>query len=110
MLLPITLAAAPVCCLTACANGTDQDVPEGSVVLWTLSEPTLQIGVVEGDPNYELHQAIRPDRLGRCRHRPEASQDLRYGRRFGNASRMDRRDVGLRLIYWTPPLSFQHPD
>lgn len=61
--LPITPLTAALCCLTDYAERTDQDTSDGVVALWMLSEPTLEIGVVEGDPNYELHQAISSVRL-----------------------------------------------
>jgi len=48
--------------------------------MWTLSEPTLQIGVVEGDPNYELHEAISSVRLpdGRIVVSNAGSHEIRF--------------------------------
>ena len=67
-------------------------------------EPELR-----GTVKRALSRLTRPNRLGCGCHRSEAQQDLWYGGRFWNAPRMERRDGGLQLIYWTPPLSFQHP-
>jgi len=77
---PITPLTAALCCLTACADRTDQDTSDGVVALWMLSEPTLEIGVVEGDPNYELHQAISSVRLpdGRIVVSNAGSQEIRF--------------------------------
>lgn len=65
---PISLlpaAAFPVLCcgLVGCAEGA-RDAAPGSVPVWRLSsEPLLEIGVVEGDTNYELFQATSSIRL-----------------------------------------------
>jgi hypothetical protein len=54
----LPLATVIAICLGACAEGADDDGPVRSVPIWRLApEPDAQIGVVEGDPNYELHQA-----------------------------------------------------
>ena len=78
--LPIAPLAAALCCLTACADRTDQDTSDAVVALWMLSEPTLQIGVVEGDPKYELHEAISSIQLpdGRIVVSNAGSQEIRF--------------------------------